>query len=161
MERYCTNCRALIPQRADRCENCGEIAGDLWDGKIRKPDRKRGSGFFLTLIALLAATAAYWWWQRQDRIVGGATAPALPSTRVVADRPGGSRRGEGASISEAQAIRLLQRQLVGEGRKRDCLMVSSQGYRDGAYRLTARDHCQQALLGRWKVDGLSGVIARE
>jgi hypothetical protein len=163
VDQYCAKCRTLIRAGAQRCANCGEIAGDLFDGRIRKPERRRSRGGFLSvLMVLLALSGAYWWWteqQKKDAVREEALSLVLPSTRVVGDRPGGSRRGEGAKISEAEAMRILRRHFAEKGTSADCLFLSSQGYRDGAYQLTARDHCQDVRLGRWAVDG-DGKVRR-
>lgn len=161
MDQYCAKCRSLIRAGSVRCAKCGEIAGDIFDGKIRKPDRKGGDGFFSVLVVLLALTGAYWWWSSQQQAAMTTESRAqLPSTRVVGDRPGGVRTAAGAKLNEAEAIRMLQRQLVAGGKTLDCLVISSQGFRDGSWRLVARDRCQSVRLGRFAIDGDTGRISR-
>jgi hypothetical protein len=80
--------------------------------------------------------------------------------RVVSDRPGGARKAAGATVNEAEAIRLLRRHLVAAGTKSECIAISSQGSAGNSYRFTAYDGCAQVRMGRWTVDGRSGAVER-
>jgi hypothetical protein len=86
--------------------------------------------------------------------------PGVP-VRVVGDRPGGSRRGSGASITEPEAILRLRRALVSSPQpiKTECLAITSQGFREGTYHLTAFNTCEGTRLGQWRVDA-TGEIER-
>ncbi len=96
-------------------------------------------------------------WQREP---APAAKPEPPATRVVKDRPGGARHTAGATINEAEAIRLLRRHLVNNGKvTNDCLAILSNGSRAATYRLTAYNRCDNTRLGRWAVDGKTRAIA--
>lgn len=153
--RYCTNCRAELPRGADSCPACGVFAGDVFDGTW--PPRRTRTGLWLTLLAvalLLAGAAA--WLARNGVREETTPAPELPSTKVVAGRPGGSRLAAGAKVTEAQAVRLLRRRLVESKKIRnDCIALL--GVRGGAaYTFIAHDRCAGVRLGRWRVDPRSG-----
>lgn len=79
------------------------------------------------------------------------------SIRVVHDRPGVTRVGAGATISEAEAILRLRRSL---DLPTNCVAVISHGFREGGYDLAAVNSCDHTTLGRWRVDGKSGAVSR-
>ncbi len=166
--RYCSNCRVELPEEATSCPACGVFAGDVFDGKL---PRKKPQNLFLliTLLVLAAAGAAASWiyLHRPDIVQRYDPDPPPPRptdtapVRVVQDRPGGARRAAGAKISEPEAIRALRRHLTNaQGIAGQCIAVKSEGYRDGAYVLTAIDSCARTRLGRWRVDGRSGAVGR-
>ena len=43
-ERYCSNCRTLIPPRAEVCPSCGVFAGTMFDGRPPKTSGQRAAG---------------------------------------------------------------------------------------------------------------------
>ena len=155
MDRYCTNCRAEIPPKADSCPVCGVYAGDVFDGTW--PRKKSRVGLWLTLLVLaLAAAAAAVWFERKTAATARDVPPELPPVRVVSDRPGGSRRAKGARVTEAEAVRLLRRRILSTTRiSNDCLvLIGDRGRSD--YAFTAHDRCSEVRLGRWRVDPKSG-----
>jgi hypothetical protein len=162
-DRYCSNCRAELPPKVDACPACGVFAGDVFDERSLRPRTRWG---FLVAFLVIAALAAAWFfipnrpeisWQREP--VKPAK-PAPPATRVVKDRPGDARRAPGATVNEAEAIRLLRRHLASTTDiTNGCLVVMSHGARDGAYFLTAYNRCEKIRIGRWRVDGKSGAVA--
>lgn len=153
-ERFCTNCRAELPRGAHACTACGVFAGDVFDGTW--PRKRSYAGRWLTLLVLAIAVAAaarfYERWSRARE-----AGPDLPSVRVVADRPGGSRRAAGATVTEAQAIRLLRRHIVGaKSIANDCLVLMGEKERQ-PYAFAAFDRCASVRLGFWHVDPKSGA----
>ena len=80
---------------------------------------------------------------------------------MVGDRPGkAARRAAGASLNEAEAIRLLRRHFsTTTNIANQCLVVMSNGPSKGDYFFTAFNRCDSIRLGRWQVDGKSGAVA--
>jgi len=148
----CTNCGADIPRDLGACPQCGVFA------RVVAPPRKRSHTstwvLGLLLIAVAIGGATYFLSTRAAR----KTPAALPPIRVVHDRPGGARTGGGATISEPEAILRLQRSFA--ELSPDCIAILSNGYREGAYQLSAVNRCEGTKLGRWRVDGKSGAISR-
>jgi hypothetical protein len=167
-ERYCENCRAELPAKADACPACGTFAGDVFDGRFPE-DRRRTRRLIVLVVTLLAlSAAAFFLWpyampfvQRYLDPQASEDRAAPPSTRVVKDRPGGARRGAGAKVTEAEALRILRSHLVQTTDvKADCIALMSHGYARGAYAITAVDSCAGVRLGKWQVDGTSGRVGR-
>jgi hypothetical protein len=160
-DRFCSNCRAALPDDADSCPECGVFAGDLYDERVHRPKTRFGLFAALLALALVAGGAAVWWNARQALPLEKAKATETPSVRVVGDRPGGARRAPGAVVNEAEAIRLVRRHLVETtGVRADCVALLGQGFRNGAYLVNAHDRCESTRLGRWRVDGKTGEVAR-
>jgi hypothetical protein len=64
-------------------------------------------------------------------------------------------------VNEAEAIRLVRRHLVETtGVRSDCVALLGQGFRDDAYLFNAHDRCTSTRLGRWRVNGKTGDVAR-
>lgn len=147
----CDNCGEAVPRDAGACPGCGVYVRTL-------AKKKRGGTTMWILGLLLAAVAvgAFTYFKTRGAKPASVLAPPAP-IRVVKDRPGGARKGEGATVSEPEAMRRLVREL---NRKPDCVALMSHGYRDGAYDLTAVDRCDGTRLGRWRVDGKSGAVSR-
>lgn len=138
------------------------FAGDVFDGRkpANKPRKPSGLLFGLLVVMILGG-AGYWFFvkEKQVKIRSEAEAP-LPSARVVKDRPGGSRRAAGATITEAEAIRLLRRHLVATRKIRNqCLAVLSRGPSRGDYMFSVADSCEAVRLGTWRVDGKTREVA--
>src|SRR5215212_2009815 len=113
-ERFCTNCRAPLADATD-CPACGVYAGDLFDGKIAKQGPRRIWPYLLVLLLIAGGAAAWIWFRTETPIPYIRSAPVrldTGPTRVVRDRPGGARKGAGAAINEAEAIRVLRRSLA-------------------------------------------------
>ena len=148
--RYCSNCRAEIPAGEATCPQCGVFAGDMFDGRLPRKSR-RGLWISVFLIILLATTGIGWLILHRRAEPTALTEPQ--PIAVVSDRPGGSRRASGATINEAEAMRVLRRHFVAKGIAAECVVISSQGPSGSAYRLTAIDRCAGTRLGRFSVDG--------
>ena len=159
-DRYCSNCRAELPEKADACPECGVFAGDVFDERSLRPRTRRG--FFVALIVVIAAVAAVSAYLSIPKPeVPRAPKPDAPRTRVVGDRPGGARRAPGAKVTEAEAIRLLRSHLASTTSIANaCLVVMSHGANKGAYLLTAYNRCDNTRLGRWRVDAKTGDVAQ-
>jgi hypothetical protein len=159
--RYCSNCRAELSDDASSCAACGVFAGDVFDGRKPRKPRKPGGFLFGLLVVAILAGAGYWFFVKEDLARAHKdTQSPLPSTRVVKDRPGGSRRATGATISEAEAIRLLRRHLVSTRNIRnECLAVLSRGPAAGGYTFSVANHCEGVRLGTWRVDGKTKEVA--
>lgn len=158
-ERYCSNCRAELPEKTDACPECGVYAGDVFDERSLRPRTRRR--FFVALIVAIAAVAAVSAYLSMPKPDPPPVAKREPAqTRVVGDRPGGARRATGARITEAEAIRLLRSHIASTTSvTNDCLVVMSHGPSKGAYLLTAYNRCDNIRLGRWRVDGKTGNVA--
>jgi hypothetical protein len=109
---------------------------------------------YLILIAAVAYGAMLiWQWQQRKQQPVRDTSPV----RVVRQRPGGAAVPAGATISQPEAVLLLRRHLSGDV-KGECLALSSQGYREQTYWLTAVDSCKGIRLGRFRVDANSRKV---
>lgn len=160
-DRFCSNCRAPLPEDTDSCAECGVYAGDLYDERVHRPKTRYRLFATLFAIALIAAGAAVWWNARQALPEEKTPASETPPVRVVGDRPGGARRAPGAVINEAEAIRRVRRHLVETaGIRTDCVAMLGQGFREGGWVVNAHDRCASTRLGRWRVDGKSGEVTR-
>ncbi len=165
--RFCSNCRAELPDDADSCAECGVYAGDLFDERSLKPRTRRG--FWVALVAVIALTAGMTAWLSTQKALPQMpwqkSEPAVvkrtpPETRVVGDRPGRVRRAAGAQINEAEAIRLVRRHIVSTTNiANPCLVVMSNGPKGGHYYCTAFNRCDSLRMGKFRVDGKSGAVA--
>jgi hypothetical protein len=158
--RYCSNCRAELSADANTCAACGVFAGDVFDGRKPRRSRKPSGLLFGLLVVAILGGAGYWFFANGDRAKTRDGEPSLPSARVVKDRPGSSRRATGATITEAEAIRLLRRHLVATRRIRnECLAVLSRGPARGGYTFSVANSCEGIRLGTWRVDGRTKEVA--
>jgi hypothetical protein len=168
--RFCSNCREEIPESESACPSCGVYAGDVFDGRMPE-DRKKRRRLVVLLLLLVVVAAGAWMLSRTPLVpfverqverwagVDQTPAPVVPPARVVGDRPGGARRGAGAALTEAEAIRLLRREIVARREiGDDCVVVMSRGYEQGVYGMTAFDRCANVRLGEWTVEGRSGEV---
>jgi len=115
--------------------------------------------FIAPIVAAIALSA--WLTLREDNPPAPAPTTLTIPPRVVHDRPGTTRRGARAKLTEPEAILTLRRHLVAtQNLPSHCIAILSNGYRNGAYTLTAVDGCKNAPLGRWKVDGRTGEVGR-
>jgi hypothetical protein len=160
--RFCSNCRTELSPKAEECPSCGVFAGELYDVRMHRP--KTRYGLFATLLVLaLAGGAAAIWWNAGGKVPpwkSGESSPRPPSVRVVGDRPGGAKRARGAVVNEAEAIRLVRSHLEAtRGNKNECVVLLGNGFSDGGYVVTARDHCTATRLGKFRVDGKTGEVS--
>jgi len=159
--RYCSNCRAELSVNANTCASCGVFAGDVFDGRKPRRARKPSGLLFGFLVVAILVVAGYWFFVNEGPAKTRADAESpLPSARVVKDRPGGSRRATGATITEAEAMRLLRRHLVATRKIRnECLAVLSRGPARGGYTFSVANSCEDIRLGTWRVDGKTREVA--
>jgi hypothetical protein len=151
-ERYCSNCRTLIPRGATVCPSCGTYAGDVFDGKRPKQKQKSTTPWIAILLLLLAVGGgAFWYLSRQPSIPRADTGPV----RVVGDRPGGGQR-------DAEAAMTLRHWFAAQEHpiKSECLALIRKGNRDGQYLFDAVNSCEHTRLGRWKVDAKTKAVSR-
>jgi hypothetical protein len=165
-ERFCTNCREPLPVDAAECPACGVYSGDLFDGKTPKKPRRRMWPWLPLVALLLAAGAAAWIWFRTETPIPyvRSAPPRLDTgpTHVIRDRPGTTRRGPGAKITEAEAVRIVRNMLIAQTPQltSECLAMMSHGYQKGGYVMSAFNRCDGTRLGKWRVDGKTGAAAR-
>jgi hypothetical protein len=143
-ERYCTNCRALIPERESVCPACGVFAGDVFDGNF--PKRKRSYAWILTVVVIALAGAGFWY------AVKSTEAPPAPRKRVpfVAKAP----------KNEREAIDAVRRYLNSTGAKNECVALIGKGSADASYFVNAVDHCAHKPLGQYVVAAKNGKVRR-
>ena len=157
--RYCSNCRAELPAKADACPACGVFAGDLYDERMHRPKPRLALFGTLFVFAVLTGGAAVWWNAQRALPDRPAKVQDAPRTRVVGDRPGGAKRAGGAAVNQAEAVRILRRHLVTtRGLKNDCIVALGEGVSGGAYVFSVRDHCSGTRLGKFRVDATSGDV---
>ena len=134
----------------------------MFDGRLPgKARRQPVVKWFLTFVVMILVAAIVGFifygdvsmipkgvWPRTQKMDTG-------PVRVVSDRPGGVKRGNGAILSEPEATQTLRRSFEVKG---ECLAVINKGYRDGAYFFDATNRCKHKRLGHWKVDGKSGAV---
>jgi hypothetical protein len=152
--RYCSNCRTEIPEGESHCPQCGEYAGDVFDGRIAKPEKRPVSVTLLALLLLAILGAGYAVWFNRDRLtqVSRKEKPAAPPVKVVADRPGGKK-------DRAEATRRLIAYFVEErGLKKECVVLAQLQPQGESHRFRAFDRCDQTRLGRWQVR--NGEVSR-
>lgn len=125
---------------------------DIYDD--RPPRNERPFPWWIVITSVIVIGAAAWWWMRPRTVL---ISPG--PVRVVKQRPGGALKPKGALLSEPEAIITLRRHLAQEA-KSECIAMTSQGFRNGAYLLTAVDSCKGVRLGKWTVDAKSGAVAR-
>ena len=162
-ERYCANCRAVIPPGNDVCPSCGVYAGDVFDGHLPKKTSGRqrsasGWPFIIVVLIVAVGAGAWWWYTRYAQIPRPDTGPI----RVVGDRPGGARRPAGAAINEPEAILTLRHYFATQTEpvKSECIAVMSRGYSNGYYSFDAVNSCSRARLGRWRVNAKTKIVSR-
>lgn len=153
-DRYCSNCRALLPADAEACLECGVFAGDLYDERVHRPKTRWGPFAALLVLALVAGGASIWWNTVRSLPERSPAAGDVPSVRVVKDRPGGARQPRGAAVNEAEALRLVRRHIVETtGVRSDCIALLGGGFHSGAWVVTAHDSCNGIRLGKFVVKG--------
>ena len=163
--RGCENCGAKVPAGATVCPECGVFAGEYVEGQQAVNPPKPHVGLWLSILAAVVLVAAVSVWLTKPHLLPipisrDKTPPRVDTApvRVVEDRPGGARRPKGAKLSEPEAILHLRRHFTTLDPK--CVAILSNGYRDGAYVLTAVNSCENTRLGKWRVDGRTGAVER-
>lgn len=150
--RFCSNCRAELPAKADACPACGVFAGELYDERMHRPRTRFAMFATLLILALAAAGAAIWWNSGRP----------IPVRQQQAAKPKPAPpRPPGAVKNEAEAIRIVRRHLVeARGLKNECVVLLGRGLSKGGYTVRARDHCSDTRLGDFRVDAKTGEVTR-
>lgn len=156
-ERFCTTCRAPLPAGAAWCETCGADAGQVFDGRVSRPERRSMAVPLFVMLVVIAAGAAAWIYRSKIPFLRAEPVFDTGPVRVVKQRPGGARRAPGAKLSEPEAMMTLRQHLAVSVRS-ECLAVASRGWERGVYVFDAVDSCHGTKLGRWHVDGKSGAV---
>ena len=128
---------------------------DIYDDRpLAEPRPPRTWPWVLLVLAIGAAAASYWYLRRVET----PAAPLVkPPVHVVHDRPGVTRRIDGAKISQAEAVVLLRKHFDVPD---SCIAIIAKGETRGSYRFTAVNSCDRTRLGQWKVDAQSGTVSR-
>jgi hypothetical protein len=146
-ERYCTNCRAVLPAKADVCPACGVFAGDIFDGKMPKPKRSWESLITLLLVILIGA-GAWWLFSTTNR-----KAAAPVRHKVVAFVPHPPK-------SERDAMVAVRGYLTSAGNPTECYALLGKGIRDGAYIIAAVNRCERKAVWQFAVSMKSGAVTK-
>jgi hypothetical protein len=154
--RSCENCGARVPAGATSCPECGVYAGEYVEGQAIRPRKPRYGLWVSLLVAAVIVAAASFVLLKLQKPRTGARTPRPAPVRVVHDRPGGAFRAKGATLSEPEATMLLRRHFTDLDPK--CVAILVNGYRNGAYTLTAMNSCDHTRLGQWRVDGKTKAI---
>ena len=90
------------------------------------------------------------------------SAAVVPPLRVPEPQPQPQPQQEReGTLTEEQAISTLRSYITSRddyGVSSNCLVISSQGYKNRGYTLEAFDRCGNDSVGRWRVDTLTGNI---
>jgi hypothetical protein len=159
--RSCENCNARLPAGVTSCPQCGVYAGEYVEGEAIHPRKPRYRLWISLLVAAVIVTAISFAFIRPELLPisihrKGMKLVDREPVRVVHDRPGGAFRAKGAVLSEPEATMLLRRSFAGVDPK--CIAILSNGFRDGAYTMTAVNGCDHTRLGKWRVDGRTKAI---
>jgi len=144
-ERYCTECRALIPERESVCPACGVFAGDVFDGKL--PKKRRSWTWLWLTVVLVAACVAGWIYLTR------------PENRVEDRRPrlsGQARR----LPSTGNPLTILRRFLTTPDRDETCVALIAKGTDGGKTIITAFDRCKHVKLGDFAVDPKTAKVTK-
>ena len=148
--RFCSNCRAELPAKAEACPTCGVFAGDLYDERMHRPRTRFALFAALLFVAIAAAGAAVWW--KEGRAI-----PGRPQ-KVVRRAP---PRAPGPVKNDAEAIRIVRRHLVETvGLENRCVVLLGRGLAKGGYVVRAQNHCTDTRMGDWRVDAKTGKVTR-
>lgn len=144
-ERYCSNCRAELPDGAVGCPACGVYAGDVFDGK--KPKSPRSYASWIVIPLALALVALVWTWQRwQPRVTKSRRAAIMRSLKKDVRR-------------QLDATLLIRHQLVANGLPESCLALVGKGRRESR-KYVAIDICHNRPMGEWTADPDTGAVKR-
>ena len=149
-ERYCSNCRAELPKGAVVCPACGVYAGDVFHGRLPRAKRSYGTYIIVVLgvIAIFALATLFVRW------------PVLPILSSAPPRPHKTAPRAKKLPGEAGAMLAVRQRLVSDQTPNECLVLMSNGLRDGEYVIRAVDRCRHQQLGEWKVDAKTQEISR-
>ena len=141
-ERYCTECRAAIPEGESVCPACGVYAGDVFDGKL--PRKRRSWSWLWWVLVILIVAAVVLFWPR----------PA----RRQAHRP--IRRGPHVVKDQRDAMQTLRQFLTTSERDEQCVALMSKGKSGSDYVIAAVDRCKHVQLGSFVVEGKTARVVK-
>ena len=141
--RYCTECRAEIPEGEGVCPSCGVYAGDVFDGKL---PRKKRSGAWLWVLAVIviAATAVFVLEPWKEHVVPRSRTHLLK--RIPANERG--------------AMQVLREFLTTSERREECVALISKGTSSTAWKIYAVDRCKHQPIGEFNVDRKTGKVTK-
>jgi len=141
-ERYCTECRAAIPEGESVCPACGVYAGDVFDGKLPRKRRAWGWVGWIGVLVAVGIAALFFWPE--------------PSQRTYTVK----RIAPHAIKDQRDAMRTLRQFLTTSERDEKCVALISKGKSGADYVIAAVDRCKHAQLGTFVVEGKSGAVRR-
>lgn len=144
-ERYCTECRALIPEKESVCPACGVFAGDIFDGKL--PHKKRSHAWWIIPLLLLGGVIAF--------VVMKETDVITPRRTHLIERK------LHFPLSQADAMTALRRFLTTSERSERCVALIAKPSEATTYIITAVDSCKHVKLGEFAVDKRTAHIIKK
>lgn len=144
-ERYCTECRALIPEKETVCPACGVFAGDIFDGKL--PRKKRSHAWWIIPLLLLGGVIAFLVMKESDVI-----APKRATST--------QQRKLRFPLSQTDAMTALRRFLTTPERSERCVALIAKHSEATTYIITAVDSCKHVKLGDFAVDKATANIKK-
>jgi hypothetical protein len=143
-ERYCTECRALIPEKETVCPACGVFAGDVFDGKL--PRKKRSHAWWVVPLLMLGALVAF--------ILMREPVHVIPANRVHLVRR------LRLPLSQTDAMTALRSFLTTSDRSERCVALIAKRKTGDQYVIAAVDSCKHVKLGDFAVDAKNAHITK-
>jgi predicted nucleic acid-binding Zn ribbon protein len=142
-ERYCTECRAAIPEGVSVCPACGVYAGDVFDGKLPKQRRSR-AWWWLALIVVAAAAA--WMFAPWPNETHPRRKPPVVRPHVIKD--------------QRDAMTTLRHFLTTSERDERCVALIAKEQGRDKYLIAAVDSCKHVKLGTFAVDVKTAKVTK-
>jgi hypothetical protein len=143
-----------MAEGATWCEACGA------DAPMAAKERRRPSRWpWVGVVIVLAAVGAWLYAPHPSPLPRTDTGPI----RVVKQRPGGSAKAAGATLTQPEATIALRRHFTARPEnpiKVECLAIAGRGSSGGTYAFDVFDRCENERLGRWRVNGTSGEVSK-
>jgi predicted nucleic acid-binding Zn ribbon protein len=141
-ERYCTECRAAIPEGERVCPACGVYAGDVFDGKL--PRQRRSRAWWWLALIVVAAAAAWMFapWPRETK-----------PRRLLVVRPHVVK-------DQHDAMTTLRHFLTTSERGERCVALIAKEHDGDKYVIAAVDSCKHVKLGTFAVDAKTAKVTK-